>query len=558
MRINTNVSAINAWRQTRANSDTLDRSLERLSSGLRVNRAADDAAGLAIAESMRAQVRGSQQAMRNVQDGIAMLNVADGGLSEIHILLQRGRELSVQAANDTLGADERQAVQAELTAIGAEIDRLGQSTTYNGINLLQGSKYSDADRQLVLDALQNGALKDAYDKVIAGFGLTHATTGDLPVNFVDSDAFAAAYVSFTGPIFSPASLSLTVVLDWAVPLLQGGGQQSFEYVMAHEMVHAVMADETNMFAFPGWFVEGAAEFLIGADGRVASSLAAMGGDTAANRAALAGLLADNNTAISSSNHYSASYLAVKYLDDQLRDAGHAGGLVAAFNSLDDTTNTLDDIVTMAGMGYTDQDDFLAQFKADFAAWSYQPGNVAPANLNLADADTGSITGSDYGGAPLTVASVVPTSGATGDPTPWSEIWPDPPTSSVVIQTGANQGQAITLSLTNVSAASLGVNGLDVTSHANAADAIASFDVALGLVSRIRGALGAQSNQMEYAMNNLSTTNLNLAAAESRLRDADMAAEMTTFTRRQILTASSQAMFAQATMKPLTVLSLLGA
>jgi flagellin len=558
LRINTNVTAINAWRQSRSNSEFLDKSLERLSSGLRVNRAADDAAGLAVAESMRAQVRGTQQAMRNVQDGIAMLNVADGGLSEIHDLLQRGRALSVQAANDTLGADARDAIQAELDQLSAEIDRLSQTTTYNGVNLLQGSKYSDADRQLVLDALQNGALKDAYDKVIAGFGLTHATAGSLPVKFVDSDSFAAAYVTFSGPIFAPATLSLTVVLDWAVPLLQSGGQQAFEYVMAHEMVHAVMADETNMFAFPGWFMEGAAEFLIGADGRVSSSLASMGGDTPANRAALVGLLADNNTAMSSSNHYSAAYLAVKYLDDKLRDAGHAGGIVAAFNNLDDSTNTLNDIVTMAGMGYTDQDDFLAQFKADFATWSYLPGNVAPANLNLAGADTGSITGSDYGGAPLDVAAVVPTTGSTADPTPWNEIWPDPPTTTVVIQTGANQGQELTLSLTNVSAGSLGVNGLDVSSHADAADAIASFNAAISLVSSTRGALGAQANQMEHTVANLGTANVAMAAAESRIRDADMADELTTFTRRQVLAESSRAALSHATLKPATVLSLLGA
>lgn len=549
MRINTNVSAINAWRQTRINDDQLAKSLERLSSGLRVNRASDDAAGLSISESLRAQVRGSQQAMRNVQDGISAINIADGGLSEIHALLQRGRELAVQAANSTLGIAERDAVQAELDQLSAEIDRISQATTFNGIPLLQGSKYSDADRQLVLDALQNGALKNAYDKVAAGFGMTLAAAPPLDVEFVDSDSFAAAYVSYSTPMFNPASLGLTVVLDWAVPTLQGGDLDSFENVLAHEMVHAVMAEETNMFAFPDWFQEGTAEFIIGADSRLSSALASMGGDISA----VAALITTNSTEMSSSNHYAAAYLAVKYLDDQLRaQPGFAGGMADAFNLLDDSANDLNALfAAVPGMGFTDQDDFLATFKADVAAWAATPGN-----LNLGNTDTGSIMGSDYTATPLNWADVVTTSTTAADPTPWTEVWPTAPEAEVIMQVGANEGQEVQLALSTVTAQNLGVASVDVGTTADAGAAISAFDGAIATVSTVRGALGAQSNQFEHTMNNLAIGAENMQAAESRIRDTDMAATMTAFTRRQVLAQSSQAMLAQANMKSQNLLSLL--
>lgn len=555
MRINTNISAMNSWRNLSSVNTQLTKSLERLSSGLRINRAADDAAGLSISENLRTQVRGQQQALKNVQDGISMVNIADGGLNEIASLLQRGRELAVQAANDTLGAAERQALQEEADQINLEIDRICQSTTFNGINLLQSSKYSDADRQLVLDALQNGALKDAYDKVIAAYGFTHAAVPNLEVEFVDSDSFAAAYVSYSTPIFNPASLSLTVVLDWAVPLAQAGNIDAIENVIAHEMVHAMMAEETNMFAFPDWFQEGAAEFVIGADSRVSSALASMGGDTPANRTALANLITSNATEMSSSNHYAAAYLATKYLDDRLRNAGYAGGLGWAMqNVLDDTANDLNDVLALPGMvdfggaPYADQDDFLADFKANFAAWSALPGN-----LNLGNADRGAITGSDYGFAAQDTVSVVTTTGSTADPTPWNEVWPTSEGQQVVIQTGANKSQELTLNLTSVTSGSLGVNSVDLTTQATAGSAITAYDTAIGRVSQARATLGAQSNQMEHTMANLATSVENQAAAESRIRDSDMAALMTAFTRQQILSESATGVLAQANLKEALIL-----
>ena len=139
MRINQNAAAFNAWRNMSATDSRMNKSLEKLSSGLRINRAADDAAGLAISEKMRAQVRGLMQASRNALDGISLIQTAEGALNETHAVLQRMRELSVQASNDTLTDADRGQLQAEVTQLIAEVDRIATATTFNTKALLDGT-----------------------------------------------------------------------------------------------------------------------------------------------------------------------------------------------------------------------------------------------------------------------------------------------------------------------------------------------------------------------------------------------------------------------------------
>jgi flagellin len=139
LRINQNIAALNAHRNLVATDNALSKSLERLSSGFRINRAADDAAGLAISEKLRAQVRGLAQAIRNAQDGISMIQTAEGALNEVHSMLQRMRELALQAANDTLSVEDRAAVNREIQQLRAEIDNVSQRTTFNGKALLTGA-----------------------------------------------------------------------------------------------------------------------------------------------------------------------------------------------------------------------------------------------------------------------------------------------------------------------------------------------------------------------------------------------------------------------------------
>jgi flagellin len=138
MRINTNIEALNAQRNLTATANRFASSVEKLSSGLRINRAADDAAGLGIAEKLQAQVQGLNQAQRNAQDGISMVQTAEGALTEVHSMLQRIRELAVEAGNSTVGTAEAGSINAEITSLQAEINRIAQKTTFNGQNLLTG------------------------------------------------------------------------------------------------------------------------------------------------------------------------------------------------------------------------------------------------------------------------------------------------------------------------------------------------------------------------------------------------------------------------------------
>src|SRR5919202_2707156 len=138
LRIQTNVEALNAHRNLQATSDAAAKSMERLSSGYRINRAADDAAGLAISEKLRAQIGGLQQAQRNAQDAVSMVSTAEGALSEVHAMLQRVRDLAVQFNNGTLSASDKAAITAEVAMLCSEISRIGSQTKFNNINLLSG------------------------------------------------------------------------------------------------------------------------------------------------------------------------------------------------------------------------------------------------------------------------------------------------------------------------------------------------------------------------------------------------------------------------------------
>ena len=142
MQIATNVSALNAYRNLSNTQNDVSKSLEKLSSGLRINRAADDAAGLAISEGLKSQVNGNQVAARNAQDGISVIQTAEGALTEVHSILQRVRDLTVQAGNDSNNAASRTAIQTEIDALGEELTRVAASTNFNGIKLLDGTNAS--------------------------------------------------------------------------------------------------------------------------------------------------------------------------------------------------------------------------------------------------------------------------------------------------------------------------------------------------------------------------------------------------------------------------------
>ncbi|GAA3649201.1 flagellin [Microbacterium marinilacus] len=193
MQINTNVSALNAYRNLSSTQNDLSKSLEKLSSGLRINRAADDAAGLAISEGLRSQVNGLNVAARNAQDGISVIQTAEGALTEVHSILQRVRDLAVQAGNDSNNADSRTAIKTEIDALGDELTRVAASTNFNGIKLLDATNASltfhvgaggtAAEDQITVDFTDLSGL----GATIKALDVSSATTAAAAIDAVDTE-----------------------------------------------------------------------------------------------------------------------------------------------------------------------------------------------------------------------------------------------------------------------------------------------------------------------------------------------------------------------------------
>ncbi|CAM3105909.1 Flagellin [Arthrobacter ulcerisalmonis] len=189
MQINTNLAANNTYRTLNNTQNDLSKSLEKLSSGMRINRAGDDAAGLAISEGLKSQANGMGVAARNAQDGISVIQTAEGSLSEVHTILQRVRDLAVQAGNDSNNADSRKAIATEVTALGAELTRISASSEFNGTNLLGDKTAANAKTSLTFQVGANGTAADQISVNLTDVSLIGtAVTGLATAGFADPAA----------------------------------------------------------------------------------------------------------------------------------------------------------------------------------------------------------------------------------------------------------------------------------------------------------------------------------------------------------------------------------
>ncbi len=583
MRINNNLMAMNTHRQLGINGQGSANSVEKLSSGQRINKSADDAAGLAISEKMRAQVRGLNQASRNALDGISLIQTAEGALGEVHDLLQRGRELAIQAANDANTQDDRHVVQSEIDQIIEEIDRIAETTEFNGISLLNRKDVSSfdtsglTDEQRIVFGMKSGWLEESAKMISEFYGLD-ASSRTLPVIF-DTDAVGGvlAYVTtgwnVTGDEASISSMTLTVDLADFVPstgvngsnsLTEAGSAMYNDRIIAHEMVHAVMGDAMgdDFFDLSTWFKEGTAEFIHGADERLKSDAAAAGGIAAIATIAtqlITGARIFGTTGGQESWDYSASYLAVKYIESNLDSGKTFKDIISSIDDNVGTTNNLWGAIE-AQTSVT-----LADFTTNFAAGTNQGAayyaTLDIQGLGVRESDTGAIGGLDHMGvAALNAENVVPTGAYSVNPTNFKLVFPVDDgfgavaTGAIGLQIGANANQRIQVSMTSAKASDLGISDVNLT--VNAQDAIGAFDVAIQQISNERALMGAIQNRLEHTIKNLDNSSENLTAAESRIRDVDMAKEMMNFTKNNILQQAAQAMLAQANQAPQGMLQLL--
>lgn len=552
--INTNVNAIAAQRQTSLMERNVARTIQRLSSGLRINSAADDAAGLAISERMSSQLRGASQALRNINDAGSLLQVADGAMAQVAGNLQRLRELAVQAGNGTFSGTDRNALKQEATQLLGQITQIGEQTAFNGQVVFaqdQTSIGGDAKHRAVLDGLKTGWLTEAEKLVRQYYGLT-ADGATLTVNldgFTDgaSNVLASASGTVNGSgKWDDVHLNIDMA-DFGTGTAADGGSAPMysDRIIAHEMVHAIMARTTSIASLPQWFVEGTAELIHGADERLAGAIA--GSSVAAVVASVGGGFS-----------YEGSYAASRYLHAKLKAMGVDGGIKGVMLYLNQNAGSnLDQALNAVSNGvYATAAAFVADFSANGA-------NYITNQMNLANADTGAIGGLDADGGPQRSAtSVVSDIGDRPEDKPlegFKTIFPTlggyTGTRQLQVQAGAgtDAGDLITLNLSAMNAAALGLADLDLD---KAAVALLHIDQALEFVDQQRVSVGASSKRLEVAADGLTIRSESLAAARSRIRDTDYASETSALTRNQILQRAAAAMLSQANSQPRAVLALL--
>lgn len=556
--INTNVASLNSQRQLATSQNTVNTAMQRLSSGLRINSAKDDAAGLAISDRMTSQIRGMNQAARNLNDGISMLRTAEGALQEVTNMIQRGRELAVQAGNEaTLSDSDKASLQEEVGQLIEEIDRIADTTEFNGIKLLNrgGTRSEDTvEQQAILDGLKSSWLAQSEKRIEEEYGLT-GNGIDFSVSFVeDSGDNRQAWMSSTisVPPGTSVSAELTVDLsDFDV------SDTDFDRIIAHEMTHAIMAanmDFTNT-GMPTWFKEGTAEFMAGGDERLSASLSSLSVSDLHDT-----LGAGGNVAMTTSDEYAASYTAVRYLHDSIQDAGGDGIKDVMVYLRDNTGASLDDALSSV-TPFASEAAFLADFQGA-AGEAFTQALVDDGKLS--NADVGAIGGLDAdGGAVLTADSVVPdTLSYSDDPlVAFAESWPDLDFGSglaeaavFAMQAGANAGETITVTLGSADTETLNIADVDIA--VNPSMAISRFDEALVMIDELRGEMGAVMNRLESSISGVMNAVEQASAARSRILDADIAMETTAMTKGNILQQAGVSILAQANQGPQLALSLL--
>ena len=492
-----NLSAMNTNRQMGTVSSALQKSTEKLSSGYKINRAGDDAAGLSISEKMRSQIRGLNKASDNAQDGISLIQTAEGALNEQHSILQRMRELSVQAANGTETDDDREAVQNEIEQLQSELTRISDTTEFNTMKLLDGSQSGNkvqasvsksADANLTTEPATTGkSVSAALTNTADGTESTYAVT------VMDKDGNA-----------STTTVKFTAGAD--------------EGKDAEAIIKALKdTDLADKFDMEYSTVAKTITFTSKEEG-VSSNVVL----TQLGTAAAAATVTPGEDAYSKLAAGIGAYKGEGNIEDSIFTVnGEKFAYVTDPTKLGDDYKDVNYVQTKADDGTVDKDDAAAMAK-------------------LINAKTGIAAVADGNGN----ISLKAGSSNTGK--------------GIELQIGANEGQTMSFTLDDMSADALGVGvgKVDLSKQETAKTATTTIDAAIKKVSKARGQMGAVQNRLEHTINNLDTASENMQTAESRIRDTDMAEEMVNYSKNNILAQAGQSMLAQANQANQGVLTLL--
>lgn len=520
MIINHNMNALNAHRNMNVNNTAAGKSMEKLSSGLRINRAGDDAAGLAISEKMRGQIRGLTQASRNASDGISMIQTAEGALNETQNILQRMRELSVQSSNDTNTAEDRQSIQKEIEQLTEEIDRIGNNTEFNTQSLLKG----DGSTKLGETGVTIGNVTKGSD--------IQTTEAKVTVEISDQNQATNAKVTLNGQELE----------------IKAAAGNSKEEVAKAVKEHLEMQIEKNKL------LKG--QFKVTTTGEKVTIEAVKGGEYAGSKGTIevSGTGTTNLKTEGGQNITNAT---------SSKNTGTTKGATAAKIEVTLPT-TAPEVAKLVGKGLTIGDTQIEFYDASKGAYKGEAigvdiSRVGTGNVKLVDVIIDQ-TQDKIKGATIAANGndkLVVSSTETGaNSTVKVEDGAKNEGFEATFQVGANSNQTISISIGDMRADALGVKNVNLTTAKGSQEATSTIQAAIEKVSTERAGLGAVQNRLEYTISNLDNTTENLTSAESTLRDVDMAKEMMTFSKNNILNQAAQAMLAQANQQPQNVLSLL--
>lgn len=566
MRINHNIASLNTYRQLTGNQAATNKNIEKLSSGLRINRAGDDAAGLAISEKMRSQVRGLDMASKNAQDGISLIQTAEGALNETHSILQRMRELANQSANGTNTDADRSALQDEMNQLTSEINRIGNTTEFNTQKLLNGG-ISSGDGAKVTNA--TGATTTLTDSIKTATSWTF-TAGDKIV--VDDQTFVLAGSDVDGKTYATAADAIDALKN----LTSGGVKLSDVADLKDDGTGKLVITSKSKGTSSNVDVIAAANTI--ATSAIASDKKT-GSPTTVERAGLEGsaaIGAGGDTSIAAGVTFKVTVGTESAVEVKLNEGTTA--------KVYDTQNTDENIANAA------RQDLIKDINAALQKAGLD-GKVSASlskdnKIQFISESGKDISLTDGTGTPLNSATGLQFTAAPDLTTPKNVqqvVGPGAQGSgfSTKFQIGANKGQSMSLGISDMRSAALGITGnagqqgftktnsvtngtndvkaeaaLSISTKEDASNSIAVLDKAINAVSSERAKLGAVQNRLEHTINNLGTASENLTAAESRIRDVDMAKEMMEQTKNNILAQAAQAMLAQANQQPQGVLQLL--
>lgn len=504
--INTNITSMIGQSNLSKSQNALQTSMERLSSGLRINSAKDDAAGQAIANRMSSQITGLAQAQRNSNDGISVAQTAEGALNQVNDNLQRVRELTVQAQNGTNSQDDLKSIQAEIKQRMGEIDRISGQTDFNGVKVLA----SDQDLSIQVGANDNETIKIGLQKIdSSSLGLNNFTvSGDQAAtleSMVD-DFGASGYSTYNADIDGSAATDIQVDLQSGKVTTDGTTQ-----LYVSQTTGTITANAANT-AVTG-SAEAATEFANAFSGLQNDGDKATVGDVEWTRVGAAGNTFGNGT-------YTAE------VDGQTVEV--------TVDSSTDANGTNASISNIDGSLFMDETTFAAA-TTKFTAYGT---NEDAREVDLKDA------GGTYTGAALTGPDTQTYNVSAGGTVTYGNTGPSAADDGKVVYV-KNAGEASQELISQDEAVEASRNPMD------------KLDSALSMVDTLRSDLGAIQNRFESAITNLQTNETNLSSARSRIEDADYATEVANMTKAQILQQAGTSVLAQANQIPQNVLSLLG-